>query len=129
MIENCFVVSVFCVCSALLAVILRQYCREQSMLAALAACAGILAGSLLFISPVVSEVISIFDEAGVPESCVTLVFKAAAVCCITQITCELCSDCGESAIAAAAGIWGRGALTFMALPLVKLLLERIGELL
>ncbi|MDE6848134.1 MAG: stage III sporulation AC/AD family protein, partial [Ruminococcus sp.] len=59
---------------------------------------------------------------------ISLIFKAAAVCFITQITCEICRDSGENAIASAAEMWGRGAVTFMSLPVLKALLERINEI-
>lgn len=83
---------------------------------------------MLFIEPLVSEVHDIFSDAGISDSYISLVFKAAAVCFITQITCEICRDSGENAIASAAEMWGRGAITFMSLPVLKALLERINEI-
>ncbi|MBO5384375.1 MAG: hypothetical protein J6A30_08755, partial [Ruminococcus sp.] len=44
MVENCFSVAVFCICAAIFAVLLRQYCREQSILIALAACVAVIGG-------------------------------------------------------------------------------------
>lgn len=129
MVENSLTVSVFCICSAILAVLLRQYSREQSMLTALAACVGVMSGFMLFVQPVISEVREIFSAAGISDSYMSLVFKAAAICFMTQITCDICADSGETAIASAAELWGRGALAFMSLPLIRSLLERISELL
>ncbi len=128
MVENCFSVAVFCVCSAIFAVLLRQHCHEQSLMIALAACVAVVGGLMLFIAPLVSEVHEIFSQAGISDSYISLVFKAAAVCFITQITCEICRDSGENAIASAAEMWGRGAITFMSLPVLKALLERINEI-
>lgn len=113
-------------CSAILAVLLRQHCREQSMMIALACCAAVLGGFLTVFSPVIDEISVIFSDAGISDSYLSLIFKAAAICLITQITCEICRDSGESAIASAAEIWGRGAVTFISLPLVKALLEQIN---
>ena len=45
------------------------------------------------------------------------------------MTCDICTDSGESAIATAAEMWGRGALAVMSLPMVRSLLERIEQLL
>lgn len=128
MVENCFSVAVFCVCSAIFAVLLRQYCNEQSLMIALLACVAVVGGLMLFIEPLVFEVHDIFSDAGISDSYISLVFKAAAVCFITQITCEICRDSGENAIASAAEMWGRGAITFMSLPVLKALLERINEI-
>ncbi|MDE7136903.1 MAG: stage III sporulation AC/AD family protein, partial [Ruminococcus sp.] len=113
MVENCFSVAVFCVCSAIFAVLLRQHCHEQSLMIALVACVTVVGGFMLFLAPLVSEVQDIFSQAGISDSYISLIFKAAAVCFITQITCEICRDSGENAISSAAEMCGRGAVTFM----------------
>ncbi|MDE6666268.1 MAG: stage III sporulation AC/AD family protein, partial [Ruminococcus sp.] len=109
-------------------VLLRQHCHEQSLMIALAACVVVVGGFMLFLAPLVSDVQNIFSQAGLSDSYISLIFKAAAVCFITQITCEICRDSGENAIASAAEMWGRGAVTFMSLPVLKALLERINEI-
>ena len=125
MIDSCLTTAAFCICSALLAVLLRQYSHEQSMLLSLAACIGIMTASLMFISPLINTIRELFSSAGIEDGCITVIFKAAAISVITEITCELCRDCGENSIAAAAGIWGRGMLMFLALPIVKEIIDRI----
>lgn len=129
MVNESLETAVFSVCAALIAVLLRQYAREQSMLAALAACGLIMAGFMRYAAPMIEETRELFTSAGVPESYISIVFKAGAVCFITQTACGLCRDSGESAIAAAAEMWGRGAVVFMTLPLLRALLERINEIL
>ena len=126
MVDRSIATAVFCVCAAILAVLLRQHCREQSMMIALAACTAVIGGFIAIFSPVVTEISSIFSNAGISDSYLSLIFKATAICMITQITCEICRDSGESAIASAAEIWGRGAVTFISLPLGKALLEQIN---
>ena len=128
MVENSFTVGVFCICAAILAVLLRRYCMEQSLLISLAACAGILGGFLYFLEPMINDIREIFSAAGISESYISLIFKAAAVCFITEISCEICRDSGENAIASAAEIWGRGAITFMSMPILKMLVEKINEI-
>ncbi len=128
MIDRSFVTASFCLCSAILAVILRQYCREQSMLLAIAACTVIMGSFAAFAAPVMRELRDIFTTAGVSESYLSLIYKGAAICIVTRITSELCRDSGEGAIASAAELWGRGAVTLLSLPLVKAVLEQINEL-
>ena len=48
MVENSLSVSVFCICSAIAAVLIRQYSREQSMLTALAATGLLLKRYLIY---------------------------------------------------------------------------------
>ena len=128
MVENCYSVAVFCICSALLAVLLKQYNRENAMLAALAACTGVLFGFVTLAAPMIGEIQEIFGQAGISESYISLIFKAAAICFITQMTSDICKDSGETAIASAAELWGRGAITFLSLPLVRVLIELINEM-
>lgn len=129
MVDSCFTVAVFCICAAIFAVLLRQYCREQSLLISLCACGGVLLTFVTMIYPVIQDIETLFTDAGISSSYISLIFKAAAVCFITQLACELCRDSGESAIAAAAELWGRGAITVMALPIVQALVEILNEFL
>lgn len=128
MVDNCFSVGVFCVCGAIIAILLKQYCHEQSLMVSLAASAAVLAGALLLLTPQLSDIMDIFASAGISDSFIALILKAAAICFITQITCELCRDSGEGALAAAAELWGRGALTVLSLPVVRSLLELIQRM-
>lgn len=129
MTDRCLITAAFCLCSAILSVLLRQHCREQSMLLAIAACTAVMGSFATFAAPMMEEIRDIFTSAGISESYLALIFKAASICMITQITSELCRDSGEAAIASAAELWGRGAVTFISLPLVKAILEQISSLL
>ena len=129
MVENAFTTAVFCVASAILAVLLRQHVREQSLFISLAACVVVTGGLFAMLAPILGDIRGLFLDSGLPESYISLVFKSTAMCLITQITSDLCKDSGETAIASAAEMWGRGAVTFVSLPLIKALISRIGEIL
>ena len=126
MVDGCFQIAAFCITGAVIAVLLRQYCREQAMFAALAVCIAVLTGFVLIISPVMTE---IFETAGLSSSYISLIFKAAAICFITEIICELCRDSGESAIASAAELWGRGAMVVISMPMLEALIEIVTDFL
>lgn len=129
MVDNCFTIAVFSVCSVIFAVILRQYCREQSLLAALAACIGILLAVLTLVQPVIQQVRELFETVGISSSYLSVVFKAAAICFITQLTTEICRDSGENAIASAVELWGRCAVTVISLPVISALIDMINDFL
>lgn len=128
MVDNCFSAAAFCLCAAVLGVLLRQYNREQALFAAVAACTAVVGGVLLMAGPILTEISDIFMSAGISDDYISLIFKAIAVCFITQITADICRDSGETAIASAAELWGRGALVFMSLPVVRVLMEMINEM-
>ena len=92
---------------------------------ALAACVAVLGGAMYFLAPLLDDIKSVFSDAGVEEAYISLIFKVGAICFITQLTCELCRDSGEHAIASAAELWGRCVLTFMSLPLIKAVISQI----
>ncbi len=127
MVENCFSVSIFSICAVIFALLLRRYCREQSLLISLAACVVILGAFISAAASVIADIQDIFLSSGISQSYITLIFKASAICFITQITCDICRDSGETAIASAAELWGRGAVTVIAFPVVKALLEMIND--
>ncbi len=129
MVERALTSAVFCVASAVLAVLLRQHAREQSLFIALAACTAVIGGLFALLAPAADEIRDIFLSSGLPESYISVVFKALAICLVTQITSDLCRDSGETAIASAAEMWGRGAVTLLTVPLVRALIGQIGELL
>lgn len=127
MVENCFSVSIFSICAVIFALLLRRYCREQSLLISLAACVVILGAFISAAASVIADIQDIFLSSGISQSYIALIFKASAICFITQITCDICRDSGETAIASAAELWGRGAVTVIAFPVVKALLEMIND--
>lgn len=128
MVDNCFAVGVFCVGGALLSLLLKQYCSEHSLTVSLAVCASVFIGAVIMLERPVSEIRELLLSAGLPDSYISVVFKALAICCITSITSELCRDSGESAMGAAAELWGRGALIAAGLPVVRGFIELIDKL-
>lgn len=129
MVESCFSVAVFSVCAAIFAVLLRRYCQEQSLLISLAGCTLLLGAFVIMIHPVIESTQELFVDAGISADYISLIFKAAAICFITQITSDICRDSGETALATGAELWGRGAITVISLPLIEAILKMINEFL
>ena len=129
MVGSCFTVGVFCVGGAMLALLLKQYCAEQSMLISVAVCTLVFAAVVVMLEEPVNEVRDIFEKAGVPESSISIVFKALGISCITHISAEICRDSGEGAMGAAAELWGRVAVAMLSLPIMKSFLQLIDKLL
>ena len=128
MVGNCFTVGAFCVGGALLSLILRQYCSEHALALSIAVCSSVFIGAVIMLEYPVSEIRDVFLSAGIPESYISAMFKTLAVCCITHISVELCRDSGESAIGAAAELWGRAAVVVISLPIVRGFIELIDKL-
>jgi len=128
MVGDITAVSGFCIAGAVLAVLLKQYCKEQSMILSLGVCVIVFAGAVSVLSPVLDRLEVLFTQSGLDESYISLVFKATAICFITQITSDICRDSGESAIASALELWGRVSIIFMSVPLIESIVEKITEI-
>ena len=128
MVDNCISVGAFCLVGTLISLILKQYCSEQSMSVTIAVCAGVMVLFVIMFEAPIAEISEIFEMAGIAESYISIVFKTVAICCITHITAEICRDSGESAIASAAELWGRGAVLVLGLPIFRAFLQLIEKL-
>ncbi len=129
MVGSCFTVGVFCVGGAMMALLLKQYCSEQSMLISVAVCTLVMVSVIVMLEAPLNEVRDIFVSAGVSEGSISIVFKALGISCITHISAEICRDSGESAMGAAAELWGRVAVALISLPIMKSFLQLIDKLL
>lgn len=129
MVSDVTAVSGFCIAGALLAVLLKQYCREQSMMLSLGVCIIVFAGAVSIISPVMERLTLLFTQSGLDESYISLVFKATAICFITQITSDLCRDSGENAVASVMELWGRVSVMLISVPLIESIVESITDFL
>ena len=129
MVGNCIIVGVFCVCGALLSIMLKQYCSEHSLVLSLAICSNLFIGALIMLEYPITELRDIFVSAGISESYISSMFKVLAVCCITHVSGEICRDSGESAMGAAVELWGRAAIVVISLPVVSGFIDLIDKLL
>ena len=118
-----------CVIAAILAVLLKQYCREHAMFCVIAACVTIGLAAMVSLTPIAEHVQKLFAETGLPEGYLSTLWKALGICYLTGIASDLCLDCGESALAHPAELWGRISLVLLSLPLLESLLQLVTEVL
>lgn len=62
-------------------------------------------------------------QAGIDSDLLKLLVKALGICLTAQLAANLCRDSGESALASAVELLGRGAILLMALPLAAQLIS------
>lgn len=129
MTEGTATAAAVCVTAALFATLLRQYCREQAMFCTIAACVAVGTAALLYLEPVTESVGALFSRTKLPESYLKLLWKALGICYVTTIAGDLCRDCGETALARMAELWGRLSLLLLSLPLLETLLNIVTEVL
>lgn len=111
-----------CIVGAAVAILLKQYCREQAMFSSIAVCVMVLTAALAFASPVIEQLESLFEKTSLDKAYFKALLKAVGICYMTGITADICRDSGEQSLASAAEIWGRMALLTLTLPMIDSLL-------
>ena len=116
------------IAGAVLSMLLR---RDAPALAlAMSVAISLLAASLAVeLFSQLREVITIAQEqTGLSPAVVGPVFKCVGVGVITRLAADMCKDAGQGAVASAVELCGAACAMVTALPLVRALLEMIGEM-
>jgi len=124
-----FTVVIFCVISAVLSLVLRQYRPEYAILVSLACSVLVVVYLLKGIADLGEQLRSVLIGVMIPEELVSVVFKSLGVCILTELAGQVCQDAGEKAIAAKIQLAGKAALLTLSMPLFLRLLETASSLL
>lgn len=115
--------------SAVLCIIVRQYKPEMALGVSIA-CGVLIMGVVIgMLSPSVELISRLTSAAGLDSSYSRTLFKALAVCYITQLGSDCCKDAGETAIAAKIELAGKAAVVVISLPVFSELAEIVMGLL
>jgi stage III sporulation protein AD len=122
-------VAALCILGAVIATLLRQYCREQAIFSSIAVCVMVAMAVLTGIAPVAEKIEQLFAQTTLDPSYLQTLWKAVGICYMVGIAADVCRDSGEQALACAAELWGRISLLLLALPMIDALLEWITGIL
>jgi stage III sporulation protein AD len=113
---------------AAIAVVLRQHRPEFALLLSIAAGAFLLFQIVSMLTPVVEEMRGMMGSTDMPAEFAGILFRALAICFLTQIACDICKDSGESAISAKIEMAGKVAVLAVSLPLFRQVLAIVRSL-
>jgi stage III sporulation protein AD len=105
--------------AAVMAVLLRQYKQEYSLLIGLGAGIVILLYIIIKAQPVFSELNSLMSKSGISSAYAQILIKALGICFLTQLAADACKDSGETAIASKVELVGKFSILLLALPLFE----------
>lgn len=105
--------------AAILAVMLKKYNPEYSILISLGAGALLLWLVLSKISPAINQIQELISAAGISSEYASILLKTLGVCFLTQLSADSCRDAGESALAAKVELAGKLFIVILALPLFQ----------
>ena len=114
--------------SSVCALLIKKSNQEIGLVIAISASAVIcIAAAELFgsISDLIRYAIS---KSGLSSAIFLPIIKCVGIAIIVNISASLCKDAGQAGIASAVDVLGAAAAVFTALPLIKSLIEIIGEL-
>ena len=113
---------------AVLALLLKKSAPELALALSLAICviaAGLAAG--LFAQ--MKEIIDLArEQTGLSPAIVSPVLKCVGIGVVTRLAADLCKDAGQGAVASAVELCGTGCAIVTAMPLLRSLLQMIGEI-
>lgn len=114
--------------ASILAVLLRQYGREQAALLNLAAAGGILLAFVMLLKPVLAVAEELEEAAGLDPALTAPVLRCVGLSIITRFASSLCRDAGSSAAAEGLEAAGTAAALFTASPLFLAVLKLVRQL-
>ncbi len=82
--------------------------------------------ALSAIAPIIKYMQSLFDGVS-NDDYVISVLKALGIAVLTQISAEVCRDCGEGSAASGVELIGRLELVILCLPMIENIITSVGE--
>ena len=122
-------IAALAVAAALCALVVRQNAREVGLVLSLAAGALILLQALGAIEAIRTLIEDLGERAGLSPAVLDPVLKTVGIAVLTRLSAEVCRDAKESGIAAFVETAGAVMALYVALPLIRAVLETIAELL
>ena len=113
----------------ILALVLGKQSRELGLLLTMGVCALVSIGAMAFLEPVTELLRELRDLGELDGQALTILIKCAGIAVLSELASILCTDAGEGAMGKALSLLSSGAMLWLSLPLLRQLLELIGEVL
>ncbi len=108
---------------SVLCVIVKNYKPEYSLVCQLCGVAVVAGAVLSFFEDVVDSLFDMSVAGGLDSSFLEILLKALGVSIMTDIASNVCKDSGNNTLSAGVELFGKTIIVFMALPMLKKLIE------
>lgn len=115
--------------AVVLCCLLNSQERTVGVLLGLAVCVLVLLAAISYLQPVMELIQSLCSVAQISADMIQIIFKAVGIGIITELTVLICADGGNSAIGRALEILAAAAILWLAIPLMRSLLELMQTIL
>ena len=117
------------VAAALCAVVVRQKAPELAVVLVMAGCVLLLWETLPVLETIRDVLEELADLAALSPQVLRQMLQKVGLAVVTGLAGSLCRDAGESGLAAFVELAGAAAAVLVALPLLRMVLQLVGELL
>lgn len=108
-----------CALCSLPILVLRKNAPEQALLLVLAIAAVVTARVLALAAPLLEQLRTLFDQAGVDSSHVSILLRTVAAALVSRLCGDLCRDSGSQALGTVVELAGAAAALLISLPLLE----------
>ena len=120
-------------CLALLSVILglvigKQW-KEAGILLMLCSCCAVLAGTVMFLEPVIALIEQLQEQAGLDSDMLKILLKVTGIALLSQLASLICSDAGNAGMGKAVQFLSSAVILWLAVPLFTQLLQLVTNIL
>ena len=118
--EKIIFLAVLC---TVLIVLLKNSRPEQAIILSMMSAILLFFWVIETIQPILTELKSLIQRFSFVEQQSEILLKSLGLCCLTQISADLCRDAGETALAVNVELAGKTAILVLSLPLFRQLFD------
>lgn len=114
---------------AVLSIMLSRQEKDLNLMLIMAACSMVVIAAMTFLQPVIEFVDRVISLSGLNEGLISVIFKAVGIGLVSEVTCLICTDAGNSALAKVLQILTSAVILWISVPLFEKLLDTMDEIL
>lgn len=117
----------FAIVATLIAMILKQYRPEYTLLVSLFAGVVILAFAVSKVEMIISLLEGLIQDIGINQEFFVILLKITGIAYVIEFASNVCKDAGESAIASKVELAGKLLIVTLSVPIISTLMETITK--
>ncbi len=125
---NILIICAAAIVSAILAVTVRRYSAEQSMLICIGSAALILLSLVRETAENIALISDLFDQSGIRADYILILLKTLGICFLTEFSCDTATQAGMLSLSTAVLSAGKVLVLVTALPLFTEIFSVISQL-
>ena len=114
--------------AVILGLMLRQQGKDIALLLSTAVCCMVIAIGISYLTPVVDFVRELQANTGMDPAFIRIILKSVGIGLVAEIAGLICTDAGNAALAKTIQILATAVILWLALPLMRALLELVRKM-